>query len=82
MRYTLSLKTNPATRIANFGEASIAVRSEIETAGAQAGEWYGWRPDIGTVYEDGRPVAKISYTGRVWTVNDVGGWNLLAEPAR
>lgn len=50
--------------VGSFAEASKAVRADIEARGIGSNEWSWDRAGVISVGK--RPVAKVSYNGRVW----------------
>ncbi|MFW5962181.1 MAG: hypothetical protein ACOCQR_01020 [bacterium] len=63
--YSRKLKKVP---VATIKEASEVVRENALLMGSS--EWYGWNQnDVGYVYFNGKSLCKVSYNGRVWTVN-------------
>jgi hypothetical protein len=58
--------------VSSVSEASRLVTEEIDEKGVGASAWYG--PGMGVVTRDGEMVARISYNGRVWLPDNLGGW--------
>jgi|GEM_PF-1008240 len=60
-----SLSPTVSCEVATFKGASLICTKYIANWNLGGGNWAG-----GQVYEDGKQVARISYNGRVWDMND------------
>lgn len=75
MMYATVGKTRyPAT---SFGQVSRAYRSTIDRLGLGASQ----TPPCRIEDKTGRPLAYVSYNGKVWKGGKVGEGNLLYDPA-
>lgn len=61
-------KRQTTAEVSSFAEASRVCREYIEEHGLGGGNWTG-----GQIWEDGVPVAYVSYNGRVWK-GALGTW--------
>lgn len=59
------------TRVTSLADASHVVQEYINERGWGASDWYP-HANVGLVVQDGRPIAHVSYNGRIWEVDTQG----------
>lgn len=66
---TVYVSTRPVTRekVSTLREASERVRAYIQKHALGASQWCG--TGAGMVLADGKPIARVSYNGRVWSAD-------------